>query len=129
MNTEHGVLPVPAPATAALLKDKPIYARGPALELTTPTGAAVVAALATNFGAMPALRIASIGYGAGDKDFKEHANVVRVMIGETSSAPESTTVTVIEANIDDSSPQLIAYTMEKLFEIAALGYPDHSGPR
>jgi uncharacterized protein (TIGR00299 family) protein len=120
VNTEHGVLPVPAPATAALLKNKPIYARGPALELTTPTGAAVVAALAAEFGAMPPMRIGSIGYGAGDNDFKEHANVVRVMIGETSGASESTTVTVIEANIDDASPQLIAYAMEKMFDAGAL---------
>ena len=111
VNTEHGVLPVPAPATARLLAGKPIYARGPALELTTPTGAAVVAALADGFGAMPAMRVRAIGYGAGDRDFKEHANVVRVMIGEASGAAEATTVTVIEANIDDASPQIIGYAI------------------
>jgi uncharacterized protein (TIGR00299 family) protein len=124
VNTEHGVLPVPAPATAALLKNKPIYSRGPALELTTPTGAAVVAALAKDFGAMPPMRVRSIGYGAGDRDFKEHANVVRVMVGEmpteTSKASEATTVSIIEANIDDSSPQLIGYAMERMFEAGAL---------
>lgn len=120
VNTEHGVLPVPAPATAALLKNKPIYARGPALELTTPTGAAVVAALAADFGAMPPMRIQSTGYGAGDRDFKEHANVVRVLIGETSGASETTTVTVIEANIDDASPQLIAWAAERLLQAGAL---------
>jgi uncharacterized protein (TIGR00299 family) protein len=120
VNTEHGVLPVPAPATARLLQDKPIYARGPALELTTPTGAAVVAALATNFGAMPSMRVRAIGYGAGDRDFKEHANVVRVMIGEPSGATETTTVTVIEANIDDASPQLIGYAMELMLDAGAL---------
>ena len=120
VDTEHGVLPVPAPATAALLKNKPIYARGPALELTTPTGAALVAALATDFGAMPPMRVESIGYGAGDRDFKEHANVVRVMIGEISGASESTTVSIIEANIDDSSPQLIGYAMERMLEAGAL---------
>jgi pyridinium-3,5-bisthiocarboxylic acid mononucleotide nickel chelatase len=114
------VLPVPAPATARLLQDKPIYARGPALELTTPTGAAVVSALAESFGAMPALRVRSIGYGAGDRDFKEHANVVRVMVGEPSGASELTTVTVIEANIDDASPQLIGYAMESMIEAGAL---------
>jgi uncharacterized protein (TIGR00299 family) protein len=120
VNTEHGILPVPAPATAKLLEGKPIYSRGPALELTTPTGAAVVAALATEFGAMPPMRIGSIGYGAGDHDFKEHANVVRVMIGEASGAVEATTVTVIEANIDDASPQVIAYAMERMLEAGAL---------
>jgi hypothetical protein len=120
VNTEHGLLPVPAPATARLLRGKPVYARGPALELTTPTGAAVVAALATEFGAMPAMKVASIGYGAGDRDFKEHANVVRVMIGELSGASETTTVSVIEASIDDSSPQIIGYALERLLEGGAL---------
>jgi hypothetical protein len=120
VNTEHGVLPVPAPATAKLLTNKPIYARGPALELTTPTGAAVVAALAKEFGAMPPMRISAIGYGAGDRDFKEHANVVRVMIGAPSGAAETTTVSVIEANIDDSSPQIIGYALERLLEAGAL---------
>ncbi|HWF10284.1 MAG TPA: nickel pincer cofactor biosynthesis protein LarC [Bryobacteraceae bacterium] len=120
VKTEHGILPVPAPATALLLQGKPIYSRGPALELTTPTGAAVVVALATDFGAMPPMRISAIGYGAGDHDFEEHANVVRVMIGQTSGASESTTVTVIEANIDDASPQLIGYAMEQVLEAGAL---------
>jgi pyridinium-3,5-bisthiocarboxylic acid mononucleotide nickel chelatase len=120
VNTEHGVLPVPAPATAKLLEGKPIYSRGPAVELTTPTGAAVVAALATDFGVMPPMRIKSIGYGAGDHDFSEHANVVRVMIGETSAAVEAATVTVIEANIDDASPQVIGYAMEMMLEGGAL---------
>ena len=125
VNTEHGVLPVPAPATAKLLEGKPIYSRGPAVELTTPTGAAVVAALATDFGAMPPMRIKSTGYGAGDRDFTEHANVVRVMIGEAllgekTGATEATTVTVIEANIDDASPQVIGYTMELMLEAGAL---------
>lgn len=120
VKTEHGILPVPAPATAALLRGKPIYSRGPAVELTTPTGAAVVAALATDFGSMPPMRIQSIGYGAGDHDFPEHANVVRVMIGKSSGAVEATTVSVIEANIDDASPQLIGYAMELMVEAGAL---------
>jgi uncharacterized protein (DUF111 family) len=90
------------------------------VELTTPTGAAVLAALAVDFGAMPPMRVASIGYGAGERDFSEHANVVRVMIGETSGALESTTVSVIEANIDDASPQIVGYTMERLLEAGAL---------
>ena len=120
VNTEHGILPVPAPATARLLQNKPVYARGPALELTTPTGAAVVAALAQTFGPMPPMTIKAIGYGAGDHDFKEHANVVRVLIGEASGATESATVSVVEANIDDASPQVIAYTLERILEAGAL---------
>ena len=120
VKTEHGILPIPAPATAALLKNRPVYARGPAVELTTPTGAAVVTTLAQDFGAMPPMKIARIGYGAGDHDFAEHANVLRVMIGEPSGARESTTVCVLEASIDDSSPQVLAYAMERLLEKGAL---------
>jgi hypothetical protein len=120
VNTEHGVLPVPAPATARLLQNRPIYSRGPAMELTTPTGAAFVAALADSFGAMPPMRVSAIGYGAGDRDFKEQANVLRVMIGEPSGAVENTTVSVIEANIDDASPQVIAYAVDRLLETGAL---------
>ncbi len=120
VNTEHGVLPVPAPATAELLTGRPVYARGPSVELATPTGAAIASELATSFGPMPAIRIASIGYGAGDKDFPEHANVLRVIIGEPSGALESTSVAVIEANIDDSSPQVLGYAMERLLDAGAL---------
>ena len=120
VNTEHGVLPVPAPATARLLEGRPVYSRGPAMELTTPTGAAFVTALAEGFGAMPAMTIRSSGYGAGDSDFREHANVVRVLVGDASGASEATTVEVIEANIDDSSPQVIAFAAEKLMEAGAL---------
>ena len=120
VNTAHGILPVPAPATARLLRNIPIYARGPAWELTTPTGAAIVAALAKSYGAMPAMSVSAIGYGAGDHDFKEHPNVVRVMLGTRSGAVESTTVSVIEANIDDASPQVIAYALEQLLAAGAL---------
>jgi uncharacterized protein (TIGR00299 family) protein len=120
VNTEHGVLPVPAPATAELLTGKPIYSRGPALELTTPTGAAIAATLAKDFGPLPPMRISSTGYGAGDKDFPDHANVLRVLIGESTEARESTTVAVLEANIDDSSPQVLGYAMERLLEAGAL---------
>lgn len=120
VHTEHGVLPVPAPATAKLLQGRPIFSRGPAMELTTPTGAAFVTALAAGFGAMPALSIQSIGYGAGDRDFREQSNVVRVIVGEASGATEATVVCVIEANIDDASPQIVAYAAERLLEAGAL---------
>jgi len=120
VNTEHGMLPVPAPATAALLEGKPIYARGPAVELTTPTGAALVATLSAHFGALPAMSIASIGYGAGDRDFKDQPNVLRVLVGDRTTATEATLVSVIEANIDDSSPQVLGYALERLLEAGAL---------
>ncbi len=120
VQTEHGTLPVPAPATAALLAGKPIYARGPEVELTTPTGAALASTLATSFGPLPAMRITSIGHGAGDRDFKQQPNVLRALIGDRTAAPESTLVSVIEANIDDSSPQVLGYALEKLMDAGAL---------
>lgn len=120
VNTEHGVLPVPTPATAELLKNSPVYAAGPETELTTPTGAALVTTLAAGFGPLPAVNVLSQGFGAGDKDFPQQANVLRVLIGERSDAAEATTVTMLEANIDDSSPQVLGYAMERLFEAGAL---------
>jgi uncharacterized protein (TIGR00299 family) protein len=113
-------MPVPAPATAALVAGKPVYARGPAIELTTPTGAAVAVTLAREFGVMPPMKIGSVGYGAGDHDFTEQANVLRIFVGEPSGAVEATTVAVIEANIDDSSPQVLGYAVERLLEAGAL---------
>jgi pyridinium-3,5-bisthiocarboxylic acid mononucleotide nickel chelatase len=120
VETEHGTLPVPAPATAELLTGLSVYARGPAMELTTPTGAALAATLASSFGPLPAMRISSIGHGAGDRDFPQHANVLRALIGERTSAPEATLVSVIEANIDDSSPQVLGYALDRLMEAGAL---------
>jgi uncharacterized protein (TIGR00299 family) protein len=120
VNTEHGVLPVPAPATARLLAGCPVYARGPQMELTTPTGAAIVTALAARFGALAPMTIRATGYGAGDRDFPEHANVLRAIVGETSGASESTTVAVIEANIDDSTPEVLGYALERLLASGAL---------
>jgi uncharacterized protein (TIGR00299 family) protein len=120
VQTEHGLLPVPAPATASLLAGKPIYSRGPEVELTTPTGAALAVTLASSFGPLPAMRISAIGHGAGDRDFKQHANVLRVLIGDRADVPEATLVSVIEANIDDSSPQVLGYALEKLMDAGAL---------
>ncbi len=120
VETEHGTLPVPAPATAALLEGKPIYSRGPAVELTTPTGAALVTTLSARFGPVPPMSISCIGYGAGDKDFKDQPNVLRVLVGDRTAATESTLVSVIEANIDDASPQLLGYALERLLEAGAL---------
>ncbi len=120
VNTEHGVLPVPAPATALLLTGRPVYARGPQMELTTPTGAALATTLSARFTTMPPLRIHSIGYGAGDRDFTENANVLRAVVGELTTASEAKTVVVIEANIDDSTPEVLGYAMERLLAAGAL---------
>jgi pyridinium-3,5-bisthiocarboxylic acid mononucleotide nickel chelatase len=120
VETEHGLLPVPAPATALLLEGRPVYARGPQVELTTPTGAALAATLAARFGTLPAMRVAATGYGAGGREFKTQPNVLRAIIGEKTGASEATTVTVIEANIDDSTPEVSGYAMERLLEAGAL---------
>lgn len=120
VHTEHGVLPVPAPATTELLQGIPIYSAGPEAELTTPTGAALMKTLAAGFGAPPAMNVSAQGFGAGDKDFPGQANVLRVMIGESVRTSEATTVSVIEANIDDSTPQVLGYAMDRLFEAGAL---------
>ncbi len=120
VRTEHGLLPVPAPATAALVRDTPVYSSGPAFELTTPTGAAVVTTLAAAFGVLPPMRIRAAGYGAGSRDFPDHANVLRVLVGEKNGASEATSVAVIEANIDDLNPQILGYAAERLLAAGAL---------
>ena len=120
VTADHGVMPVPTPATARLLEGIPIYSSGPIFELTTPTGAALAATLATHFGVLPAMKISATGYGAGTKDFPTQANVLRAVIGYTQAVTESETVAVIEANIDDSTPQMLGYAMDRLFESGAL---------
>lgn len=120
VTADHGVMPVPAPATALLLRGKPIYSQGPETELTTPTGAAIAAALASGYGALPPMRIESTGFGAGTKEFPGQANVLRVLIGERTGAPEAALISVIEANVDDSTPEVLGYAMERLLEAGAL---------
>ena len=120
VETEHGTLPVPAPATAKLLEGRPVFTRGPEMELTTPTGAALAATLAAEFGPLPAMNLQATGFGAGSKDFATHANVLRVLIGEARRQREATVVSVIETNVDDSNPQVLGYAMERLLEAGAL---------
>ena len=127
VNAAHGSLPVPAPATAELLKDIPVYSSGVEGELVTPTGAALVAALASGFGPLPSMKIARIGYGAGEKDFPGHPNIARLFIGEPIEAvagqpglPGDEIVSVIEANVDDMSPQLYGYFLEQALAAGAL---------
>ncbi len=110
----------PHPPPLLCSQENQSYSRGPEMELTTPTGAALAVTLASSFGPLPAMRISSIGHGAGDRDFKQHANVLRVLIGESVNVPEANLVSVIEANIDDSSPQVLGYALEKLMEAGAL---------
>lgn len=118
IKTHHGDLPVPAPATAELLKNVPIFAEGPETELTTPTGALILKEFVEEF-QMPDFKLRSIGYGAGSKSFPNFLNVLRVFIGETENINTSRKV-MIETNIDDLNPQIYGYLFEKLFENNAL---------
>lgn len=107
----HGVLPVPAPATVALLHGVPCYGSDVPGELVTPTGAALIAQFAQLYGPAPAMRIVATGYGSGTRDLPGRANVLRVIIGESNEAPraplpDSETITVVEANVDDMNPEL-----------------------
>src|SRR5206468_950261 len=86
VRSAHGVFPVPAPATVSLLGSAPIFSRGPEAELLTPTGALLLTGHAKSYGALPAMRVAATGYGAGDHDFPETPNVLRVLVGETDAA-------------------------------------------
>jgi uncharacterized protein (TIGR00299 family) protein len=119
----HGRTSVPAPATAELLKGIPLADSPVEAELTTPTGAAIVATLAHSFGKVPAMTIESIGYGAGDKDFKEQGNILRLLVGTLdaeSSSAVSDTVVELETNLDDVSGEVIAHCSTKLMEASAL---------
>ncbi len=116
----HGTFPVPAPATARLLKGAPIYAGAVATELTTPTGALIVTSYATSYGPLPLMRVAQIGYGAGDKDFKDHPNVFRLLVGEADDGVRAETIVEIQCEIDDMNPQLFGPLMDRLYQAGAL---------
>jgi pyridinium-3,5-bisthiocarboxylic acid mononucleotide nickel chelatase len=119
----HGVLPVPAPATANLLRGKPTYSNGVQRELVTPTGAAIVATLCDSFGPQPAMSVSAIGYGAGTADLEGQPNVMRIMVGETAEkvvAGFDEEIAVIEANLDDMNPQIYGYFSEKALAAGAL---------
>jgi uncharacterized protein (TIGR00299 family) protein len=113
----HGILPVPAPATALLLKDVPIYGGSIRGELCTPTGAALLTHFATRFGPMPLMRTGAIGYGMGQKDF-EAANCVRAMLGETDGPEER--ICELRCNVDDMTGEEIGFAIERLLECGAL---------
>ncbi len=122
VKTSHGVLPSPAPATLELMKGLPTYSTGMHGELLTPTGAAILSTLASDFGPMPDFRIMSVGYGSGKSDF-DFPNVVRLVIGESPEINEiqySEPVAVMETNIDDMSPQIYDYVFDKALKNGAL---------
>jgi pyridinium-3,5-bisthiocarboxylic acid mononucleotide nickel chelatase len=115
----HGRFPVPAPATADLLRGLPTYSAHVEKELVTPTGAALIRALAPTFGPQPAMRVQHIGYGAGTRNPKDFPNVLRLSIGETSDATHAA-VAILETAIDDLSPQILAYVTERALALGAL---------
>ncbi len=138
----HGLLPVPAPATAELLRGLPIYSAGPAKELLTPTGAAILRALGVQFAPLPPVTLTATGYGAGARDFPGHSNIVRLSLGElaeSSTPPPQPSarqsggngsgftdsgfdekIIVLEANLDDINPQILPYVVDKLLAAGAL---------
>ena len=116
---EHGEFPVPAPATARLLEGVPVYAGPVRGEMVTPTGALLISSYAGSYGPMPPMRLEAIGYGAGDRDVKNHPNVLRIFIGE-SAQDHSEEIVVLECEIDDMNPQLFGPLMDRLYEAGAL---------
>jgi uncharacterized protein (TIGR00299 family) protein len=120
VKTAHGLFPVPAPATVRLLGSAPVYASGVPLELTTPTGALILTEYATSFGPMPAMRVASVGYGAGDRDLPDTPNVVRIFVGDQDQPAAAMQVVVMTCEIDDMNPQIFGAIMDRLYESGAL---------
>src|SRR5580765_7152062 len=120
----HGTFPIPAPATLELLKKAPVYSGEIQKELVTPTGAAIVSVLASRFSSFPAMKTEKVAYGAGSRNFKNFPNVVRLTVGETAAQSESPfpveEISVLEANVDDMTPQVFGYVMEQALSSGAL---------
>jgi len=135
VNMAHGKFPVPPPAVAELLQDIPIYSTEIEGELITPTGAAIISTVCESFGEIPDLKIEKVGYGAGTRQYKDFPNVLRLMLGETESElriknyelrnedqrpkTEDRNLILLETNIDDLSPQILGFVMERAFELGA----------
>lgn len=119
---QHGVMPVPAPGTAALLEGVPLAACDEPGELTTPTGAAILTTLAKGFGPVPPMTLQQVGYGTGRRQGVNRPNILRVLLGEAAQTPdhaEVDDVAVIEASVDDTSPEVLGYTLERLLGVGA----------
>lgn len=118
----HGRFPVPPPAVVSLLQGAPIYSTEVKGELVTPTGAAIIKSVTQEFGPLPAMIVSNIGYGAGAREYKDFPNALRVVIGETADQPGKNVerLVMLETNIDDMSPQIFGYVMDKAFELGAL---------
>ncbi len=116
----HGRCSIPAPATAELLQGVPLAASNVDCELTTPTGAAILATLVESFGPLPAMTVERIGYGAGQKDLEEQANVLRLLVGRTNDSQTDERLWIVETNLDDTSGEMIGHAVARLWEAGAL---------
>lgn len=118
--TDHGILPVPAPATVEILKGIPVYSTGLPFELTTPTGAAILASICDGFMPIPPFKIERVGYGAGGQELKEQPNLLRLFLGEIGEGYEKDEVIMIETNIDDMNPQIYNHLIDRLLNEGAI---------
>ncbi len=119
VETAHGRLPVPAPATAELLREVPVYGGPVEAELVTPTGAAILTTICRSFGPMPAMTVRRVGCGAGSRDLP-HPNLLRIFVGETRAQLLEQGLVVLETNLDDMNPEFFEYLMDGLFAAGAL---------
>jgi len=121
VHCDHGEMPVPAPATALLLENVPIAASAETFELTTPTGAAILTTFAEEYGTLPAMTVEAVGCGAGQREGQTRPNLLRVMVGRASEAgAEQDEVVVLEANIDDATPETVGHACERFLSAGAL---------
>ena len=120
VETAHGRLPVPAPATAELLRGMPVHGELGTGERVTPTGAAILAALCSGFGAPPSFTVTDVGNGAGDRDFPDTPNILRVMLGEKQSFLPTDEIRVLETHIDDMNPEILGFLMDRIMAAGAL---------
>jgi len=119
ITSAHGKIPLPSPATVALLKGIPVYHSGQDAEMVTPTGAALVTSLCSSFGPMPPMTVDAVGYGVGSRSLADRPNLLRILIGNDIDKQRSETVVVLESNLDDMSPELLGYLMDSLFDAGA----------
>ncbi len=119
IQTSHGLLPIPAPATAEMLIGIPFYQSSTQFELATPTGAAIISTLGTSFGLLPSMKVDRVAYGAGERDFAGKPNVLRLLIGEPTTLYDEDSSIVIETNIDDMNPQVYDYIVDKIMSQGA----------